>query len=89
MKEMDVMPNVAVAKLVRKDETVHETCGNRDIALESDGTDQRKHNNIVKDIPHNLTTDTRINRQARDGITSVYSCPKWDEIEILTRGIKS
>jgi hypothetical protein len=86
MKEMDVMPDVAVAKLIRKFETVNETCSNRNISLESDGADQRQHNNMMKDIPHNCTTDTcfyRINRQARDGIT-IYSCPKWDEIEIVT-----
>jgi hypothetical protein len=88
MKEMDVMPDVAVAKLGRKDETINETCSNRNIALEPDGTDQRQHNNVTKDIPHNCTTDTcfyRLNRQAKDGImTSSHSCPRYDKIEIVT-----
>jgi hypothetical protein len=85
MKEMEVMPDVAVAKLVRKDEIFHETCSNRNTTLASDGMDQRQH---MKDSPHNFATDARsyrINRQERDGITtSNYSCPKWDEIEIVT-----
>jgi hypothetical protein len=88
MKEMAAMPNVAVAKLVRKDETVHETCRNRNIVLESDGMDQKRYNNVINAIPHNCTNDqcfSRVKRQARDGImTSNYSCPKWDEIEIVT-----
>jgi hypothetical protein len=88
MKEMDIMPDVAVAKLVRKDETVHRICSIRNIARESDGTDRRQHNNITKDIPYNCTTGKcfdRLNRQAIEGITtSVYSCPNWDEIDIVT-----
>jgi hypothetical protein len=88
MKEMAAMPNVAVAKLVRKGETVFETCRNRNIALESDGMDQKQYRNVTNGILHNCTTDqcfSRAKRQARDGImTSDYSCPKWDEIEIVT-----
>jgi hypothetical protein len=88
MKEMDVMPDVAVAKLVRMDETIHEACSSRNIALEPDGTNQRQRNNVTKDIPRNCTTDTcfyRLNRRARDGnTTSSHSCPEYDKIEIVT-----
>jgi hypothetical protein len=88
MKEMDVMPDVAVAKLVRKYRTVHEICSNRNIAPESNGMGQGQHKNITKETPRVCTPDScysRAHRQVTDGISPLkYTCPKWDEIEIMT-----
>jgi hypothetical protein len=87
MKEVEAIPDIAVAKLFRQDESVQESYSNRNISLEPDVTEQKEHKNAISRIPHNCTNDqcfSRVNHETTDGITPNYSCPNWEEIEIVT-----
>jgi hypothetical protein len=88
MKEMAVMPDLVVVKLVRKDELKQETCSSKNAAADADGMEQIQHINISEDIPYVGPSDpclSGVHRQRREGIACYKdSCPSWHEIQIVT-----
>jgi hypothetical protein len=83
MNEMAVMPDLVVAKLIRKDET----CSNKTVVPDSDGKYQGQ-SSIRQHIPDTCTSDPcpcGVQRQGREGAErSKNSCPNWYEIEVVT-----
>jgi hypothetical protein len=84
MKEMTIMPDLVIAKLVTKDEKVNENCTNKNVRPDADGTDQGE------DIPYICRPGScpfGVSRQNRDrNEESENLCHSWKEIEVVTHG---
>ena len=84
MKEMAVMPDLVVAKLVKGDEAVNESCTNNDVHPHADGTDQAQN---IPDICKSGSCLLGQHREKTDRHEEPENlCPHWKEIEIVTHG---
>lgn len=83
MKEMDVMPDLVIAKPVTNDETVNGSCTNNNVHLYVDATDQED----IPDICKSGSCPSGQRRQKTDRHEkSENLCPHWKEIEVVTHG---
>ena len=84
MKEMAVMPDLVIAKLVKNNEMVNESCTTNNIHRHADGADQ------THDIPvicRSGSCPSGQRRQTTDRHEDPENlCPHWKEIEIVTHG---
>jgi len=82
MKEMAVMPDLVIAKLVKSNVTVNESCTTNNIHRHADGTDQ------TQDIPDKCKSGSCPSGERRKTTDRHEEpenlCPHWKGIEIVT-----
>jgi len=84
MKEMAVMPDLVIAKLVKDDEAVNDSCTNNNVHPHADGTDQAEY------VPDICKSGSCLLGQRQEK-TDRYEepeivCPHWKETEVVTHG---